>query len=100
MDRVGDLLRQSLQRMVPTAKQPELRACMAWAQAVGPDIAERTWPVRVDDCMLVVATTNAVWAAELGYLAEELTDRVNEEVGEEAIRGVRFVVRPARDHGG
>ncbi len=70
---------------------------MAWADAVGGEISAHSRPVRLSDGTLVVATGNATWASQLGYLAEDVRMRLNAVVGQEAVERLRVVVRPDPD---
>lgn len=79
---------------MPLSKRKEFRACMAWSEAAGPEMGAISRPLRLSGGTLVVATTNAVWATELGYISEELRDRLNAILGEEVVTGLRFVAKP------
>ena len=94
MDRAKDLLQRAVTGMLPAAKRAEFEVCMAWARAVGPEVAERTWPVRLTAGTLIVATTNAAWATELGYLAEDFRQKLNDALETDVVSHIRFVVRP------
>lgn len=94
MNRAGDLVERSLRAALPRDKYREYQICAAWASAVGPEIADRTWPVRLSGRTLVVGATNAVWVTELGYLSEELRTKLNDALGDEAVAHIRFVAKP------
>lgn len=79
---------------MPRGKHLEYEICSAWTLAVGPEISCRTRPLRAPGGRLVVATENTIWATELGYMGEELKDKLNAALGREAVREVRFVAKP------
>ena len=63
----------------------------AWEAAVGPEIARNAWPARVmRNGTLVVHTSSAAWAFELGHLES----RVRESLGSVSPPKLRFVVGP------
>ena len=94
MEKAGDIAREALSQMMPTARRAEVRACMAWPDAVGSEIAAQTRPMHMRQGAMTVAASNAAWATELGYLAEELKEQLNAALGTEAVKSLRFVVRP------
>lgn len=48
----------------------------AWWQAVGPRIAERARPVRLEHGVLAVRVASAAWAQELSFLAPVIVERL------------------------
>ena len=66
------------------------RATEAWPEAAGPDIARHTAGVFLREGELVVYVDSPVWATELTALGEQLRTRLNETLGEELVRAIRF----------
>jgi hypothetical protein len=59
-----------------------------WPEAVGEAIARNAWPSRISrDGTLHVATTDSVWAFELGQRSTEIAGRLG-------VTGVRFAPGP------
>jgi hypothetical protein len=75
MDRLRDELRAELARF---GAQPGLAGIVErWPDAVGDAIARNAWPARIArDGTLHVATTDSVWAFELGHRAPEIAGRL------------------------
>ena len=72
---VGDLLertRQTTSRAAGRAVDGEL-----WRRAVGPRIAERATPGRLERGVLSVHVASSVWAQELSLLERELCERLH-----------------------
>ncbi|MBI4952708.1 MAG: DUF721 domain-containing protein [Myxococcales bacterium] len=73
-----------------------------WEAAVGPRIAARARPVRIERGVLHVRTATSAWAAELSMLAEDIVAKL--AARGIAVRGLRFSVgalgdvRPAQRH--
>lgn len=84
-------VRRELGRLGPASAIGEIAE--HWANAVGPAIAANASPARVGrDGTLHVATSSSTWAFELAHLADEVTARLRETVGDAAPRRVRFAV--------
>jgi hypothetical protein len=72
----------------------ELRALMAWDDAVGPRIARRARPSRLDGGILYVRVTSSPWLAELSFHKTEMAAKLNQAVGTEVVREVRLHIGP------
>ena len=68
----------------------------AWESAAGAAFAGQSEPVAERDGMVTVACASAVWAQELDLLSERVVERLNEQLGRPAVRGLRAQARPAR----
>ena len=91
---LGDTLRGILD-------QPRLRPGVAlgrlaktWDAIVGDRLAAHTWPVALDDGVLVVAATSPAWAVQARFLAEEIRRAAASAAGRVPVRSVRVTVRP------
>jgi predicted nucleic acid-binding Zn ribbon protein len=71
-----------------------MRAFRDWKAIVGEPLARKSAPVKYDHGVLIVHVASAVWALELRFQAEEIKRRLNELLGEDAVREVRFVEGP------
>jgi len=60
-----------------------------WESATGPAIAAAAHPAGERDGVLHVSCNAAVWAQELDLMADDLIDRLNAALGEQAIRSLR-----------
>lgn len=68
------------------------RVLLAWERISGEGIARHTTGAHLRDGILVVYVDNHVWATEYSAMAEQFRAAVNTDLGEELVRGVRFVV--------
>jgi predicted nucleic acid-binding Zn ribbon protein len=64
-----------------------------WAAVVGERLAAASSPVSLDGGVLVVATTEGAWGAQVRFLAEEIRKKANRTLGVEEVRRVHVVVR-------
>ncbi len=64
-----------------------------WPEIVGPDIGKKTTPQKIFKGILYIKVTNSTWANELSMMSEQLIDRINNFIGEEIIKELRFKVQ-------
>ena len=67
-------------------------AVILWEDVVGRAIFAHTSPVRVISGIMTVNVDSSVWAQELSFQREEIRRRLNERMGREYIRDIRFRV--------
>jgi predicted nucleic acid-binding Zn ribbon protein len=80
------------------AKTDESAAALAvaWEQAVGPAIARRSRPTRLNAGVLTVLTASSAWSHELTYLAPAIVETLRGAVPEAHLRRLRFMVATGR----
>ncbi len=61
-----------------------------WAKAVGAEIAANTQPLQLRQGRLVVATSSPVWGQTLQLMSEQIQERLNRSLGEDAVREMVF----------
>jgi predicted nucleic acid-binding Zn ribbon protein len=64
----------------------------AWAAVAGTVLAGAATPVSERSGTVTVTCESAVWAQELELLATDLTQRLNETLGDSRVERLRFVV--------
>lgn len=95
MERIGHEVEKELSRGGSRAALPLAALTSAWPEVVGAAIARQAWPLRISrDGTLHVATASATWAHELGFLADEILDRLRDRLGSEAPRAMRCAAGP------
>ncbi len=87
-DRLGDLL-----GITGGPSTPPERLAALWAGTVGEEVARHTEPLYLRDGRLVVATSSSVWAQSLDLMGEQLRGALNDALGDDVVREIRF--RPA-----
>ncbi len=86
---IGNEVRRELGRFGPTGAMAEI--VEAWPDAVGESIARNAWPARVArDGTLHVNTSSSAWAFELGLLEAQIRGRLEQALGKDAPRALRF----------
>ena len=88
-DRIGAAVQRELARFGPAEGMSEI--VRAWPEAVGDQIACNAWPARLArDRTLHVATSSSAWAFELAQLEPTVRGRLQEALGEDAPKRLRF----------
>ena len=67
-----------------------------WLDLVGPDVAAHCEPTSLRSGVLRIRADSPVWAHEVGYLAEEIKNRVNGLLGRDAVSEVRIWSGPSK----
>lgn len=85
---LGDVLDRALRSLgTPSAKGVEV-VFDRWEDVVGPQMASRTRPARIDDVTLVVTCDEPAVATHLRYLQAQLVERLAQLSGERRIRRI------------
>jgi hypothetical protein len=64
----------------------------AWLSIVGPSVQSHTTGAYVRDGALIVYVDSPAWATELTAMSERYRGAINEEIGQELVREIRFSV--------
>lgn len=83
-------LRAALEQAAP--KTPLAALQSTWAEVVGERIAAVASPVSDRHGEVTVSCSDSVWAQELDLMQEQLLERLQERLGEQAPRSLRFRV--------
>ena len=95
MERIGREVERELARGGSRDAIPLAALTAAWPDVVGDAIARQAWPLRIArDGTLQVATSSATWANELGFLADEIVERLQARLGPDAPSRLRCAVGP------
>ena len=95
MERIGREVERELARGGSRDAIPLAALTAAWPEVVGDAIARQAWPLRIArDGTLYVATSSATWANELGFLADEIVERLQARLGPDAPARLRCAVGP------
>jgi predicted nucleic acid-binding Zn ribbon protein len=63
-----------------------------WEQVVGPLVAQKSWPEKVSDGVLLVGVISHPWAAELQLLKTQILTRYRQLLGRSALKDIEFRV--------
>ena len=73
-----------------TASDLSRRLAAVWVEAVGAEIAANARPVQLREGRLVVTTSSSAWAQTLHAMSEMVVTRVNQQLGDEAVKRAVF----------
>ena len=88
---LGEGLQKAIARLGIENKLREHRVLLLWPQVVGARVAGVTRADLVRRGELLVAVTQDVWRHRLIFERETIRKRLNEAVGAEVIRSIRFI---------
>ncbi|HYI75422.1 MAG TPA: DUF721 domain-containing protein [Gaiellaceae bacterium] len=95
MERIGREVERELARGGSRDAIPLSAVTAAWPEVVGDVVARQAWPLRIArDGTLHVATSSATWANELGFLADEILERLRARLGADAPAKIRCAAGP------
>ena len=75
-----------------TNKDREFQALRRWPEIVGDRIAENTKPLYITENSVYVMAKGSVWCQELSYIKSKIIKEINETMGFDAIKDVRYRV--------
>lgn len=61
-----------------------------WEEVVGPVIASNARPSLIRNGVLTIGVRQPIWLQELKFMAEDIRGKLNERLGREAVRDIRF----------
>jgi predicted nucleic acid-binding Zn ribbon protein len=67
-----------------------------WEQVVGPLVAQKSWPEKVADGVLIVGVASHAWADQLHLLKPQILSRYRQLLGRSALKDVEFHVTRRR----
>ena len=95
MERIGQEVQRELGRGGSRDAIPLAALTAAWPDVVGDAVSRHAWPLRIArDGTLHVATASSTWAHELGFLSDEILERLRAQLGADAPTKVRCAVGP------
>lgn len=68
----------------------EYQVIVRWPDLVGNEIAKVTEAEKVADQILFIKVKNPVWRNELFFLKTQILDKINNEIGKDLIRDIKF----------
>ena len=87
---LGRLVYEQLRRHVPLSALRLERLQQAWPRLVTPRIAKRTWPVKLYGKRLVVLVHDNQWLHELGYLQQDIVERIAREMPDAQVEEIKL----------
>jgi hypothetical protein len=73
-------------------KAREYQALKQWKDIVGERIAEHSRPLYIAENHLFVKTDGSVWSQEISFLKNEILKNINDFLGFQAVKDIRYKV--------
>ncbi len=62
-----------------------------WDEIVGDTVARNTQPDRVEHGVIIVKVSSPTWRQELYFQKKEIIQKINNTIGKNVIRDIRFI---------
>jgi hypothetical protein len=92
IERVGQVLQKSLQRLELSTRLDEYGVWPIWNDVVGPTIARNAQPEKIRNGTLFIKVTSPVWMQQLQYMKEMIAEKLNQRLKTSIVRNIFFVV--------
>lgn len=92
IDRLGEVLDNSLKRFQLSPRLDEYRVWPIWNDTVGPTVARNAQPEKIRNGTLFVKVTSPVWMQQLQYMKEMIAEKLNQRLKAEVVRNIFFVI--------
>jgi predicted nucleic acid-binding Zn ribbon protein len=92
MEAISGVLSRVLRQLGLESELKGWRAVEDWDELVGPRLSRHTRAVGFRQGTLRVEVDGSAWMHELGFLKRDLISRINQRLGSELVRDVRFVI--------
>jgi predicted nucleic acid-binding Zn ribbon protein len=87
---VGDAIEELIVQLGIKKKLHEQDAFVVWGEAVGERIARVATPTGMRRGVLIVSVKSGVWRNELSMRKQEIVRRINELLGGEIVKDIKF----------
>jgi predicted nucleic acid-binding Zn ribbon protein len=87
---MSELAAKALKRLAGPGREPLLEVLAAWDSAVGERIAKVARPVRLSGGVVTVSVESPVWSQQLAMMAPSIVSALNEAIGKDTVRELRF----------
>lgn len=92
IDRVGEVLGNSLKRLDLSYRLSEYGVWPVWDEVVGQTIAVNAQPEKIRNGTLFVKVTSSVWMQQLQFMKEMIAEKLNHRLNKEVVKNIFFVV--------
>jgi hypothetical protein len=92
IDRVGEVLGNSLKRLDLSSRLDEYGVWPIWNDVVGKTIALNAQPEKIRHGTLFVKVTSSVWMQQLQFMKEMIAEKLNHRLKREIVKNIFFVV--------
>lgn len=87
---IKEVLKQTIKRLGIDKGLSENKAVACWKEVVGRDISTKSEATKIIKGVLYVKTESPVWSQQLSFMAEELVAKINNHLGGDVVKKIRF----------
>jgi predicted nucleic acid-binding Zn ribbon protein len=92
IDRVGEVLGNSLKRLDLSFRLSEYGVWPVWDEVVGKTIAANAQPEKIRNGTLFVKVSSSVWMQQLQFMKDMIAEKLNQRLNREVVKNIFFVV--------
>ena len=92
LERVGEVLDQSLKRLDLALRLDEYGVWPIWNDIVGKTIARNAQPEKIRNGTLFVKVTSPVWMQQLQFMKNMIADKLNQRLKQQVVKNIFFMV--------
>jgi predicted nucleic acid-binding Zn ribbon protein len=92
LERVGEVLDQSLKRLDLAPRLDEYGVWPIWNEIVGKTIARNAQPEKIRHGTLFIKVTSPVWMQQLQFMKNMIADKLNQRLKQEIVKNIFFMV--------
>ncbi len=90
---ISSVIRRFVSDSEMAAKLQKYSIFNHWEEIVGEGISSRTKPEKISRDILYISVTNSTWANELRMMSAQLLSKINNFIGTDEIKELRFKVK-------
>mgnify|MGYP005849136409 CR=1 FL=1 len=90
---IGSIIKQYIKDSDLGKKLKRYSIFNHWQEIVGRDISNKTRPEKLFKGILYISVANSIWANEMSLMSRKLVGKINEYIGEDTVRELRFKIQ-------
>ena len=92
IDRIGEVLSNSLKRLDLSFRLSEYGVWPVWDEVVGKTIAANAQPEKIRNGTLFIKVSSSVWMQQLQFMKDMIAEKLNQRLNREVVKNIFFVV--------
>ncbi len=97
---IREILNETMDNLKIKKKVEQTLSLTIWSKVVGEEISHNARPYLIKNGILFVSTTSPMWAHELSFIKPELLRALNNYLGKEIVKDIRFQPKGVDETGG
>jgi hypothetical protein len=89
-EKIHSILERVLSGLNIGIKAKQFEIWEVWDSVVGQHIARHAQPQQIRNMVLWTVVSSSPWMQQLGFMKKTIVDRLNERIGEEVVKDIKF----------